>query len=44
MVITDVVPKWPAMQKWTPEYLLEQCGDTPFEAGVRHIALGIALL
>ncbi|KAJ1477758.1 hypothetical protein T484DRAFT_1820114 [Baffinella frigidus] len=40
VVITDVVTKWPAMQKWTPEYLLELCGDTAFEAGPVDMRLG----
>ncbi|TPX58844.1 hypothetical protein SpCBS45565_g07888 [Spizellomyces sp. 'palustris'] len=32
VIITDVVPKWPAYGKWSTEYLLEHCGDKIFRA------------
>jgi hypothetical protein len=27
VVLTDVVSDWPALQRWTPEYLQERCGN-----------------
>ncbi|KAI9105734.1 hypothetical protein DFS34DRAFT_600652 [Phlyctochytrium arcticum] len=32
VIITDVVPKWPAFQKWSTEYLLQHCPDKIFRA------------
>src|SRR5207253_194196 len=29
LVITGLVPTWPALHKWTPEYLADVCGDRP---------------
>ncbi|CAK4692755.1 hypothetical protein LEN26_016494 [Aphanomyces euteiches] len=33
VILTNVVTKWPAMTRWTDEYLREKCGDTTFYAG-----------
>ena len=32
VVITDVVPTWPAFGRWTPEHLRDTYGDVPIDA------------
>ncbi|TPX35500.1 hypothetical protein SmJEL517_g02176 [Synchytrium microbalum] len=32
VIITDIVTKWPAFEKWNEEYLLKQCGERTFRA------------
>ena len=39
VVVTDVVTKWPAFEKWSMEHLLENYGDVLFRAGPIDITL-----
>ncbi|KAJ0408254.1 hypothetical protein P43SY_004412 [Pythium insidiosum] len=33
VILTDCINKWPAMQRWSDEYLIETCGSQTFSAG-----------
>ncbi|CAI2188621.1 6410_t:CDS:2 [Funneliformis geosporum] len=39
VIITDVVTKWPAFEKWNMEYLVEKYGDVTFRAEAIDIKL-----
>lgn len=38
VVVTDVVPQWPAYQKWSDEYLLAAFGQQRLEAGAASLS------
>ncbi|KAJ3092958.1 hypothetical protein HDU96_002568 [Phlyctochytrium bullatum] len=39
VIITDVVPKWPAYGKWNLDYLVKVCGDVEFRAEAVDVSL-----
>ncbi|CAI5725327.1 unnamed protein product [Hyaloperonospora brassicae] len=40
VIITDAIDDWPAMTKWTDEYLVDVCRSTTFDAGGFEFPLG----
>eukprot|EP00048_Salpingoeca_helianthica_P012599 m.184795 g.184795 ORF g.184795 m.184795 type:complete len:469 (-) comp15394_c0_seq2:26-1432(-) len=40
VIITDVVPRWPAFDKWSDDYLIAQFGAAGLEAG--PVSIGLA--
>lgn len=40
VIITDMVPAWPAATRWTPAYLSTVCGDATFDAGGFSFTMG----